>query len=188
MRLMDVYTRTVLPVILPTHYSTVITAYFATAVEYQLHTSFLWQTFPVTLFVLQRGRSLLALFPRSIQHSRLHNVTHDLDAIRQALIPLCLFSAIIWQPVFWLDESPTIDFFVPVVVTQSLGFKQLLAATLKLAPVLFALWNTVWVALLFGDMRSTGHVRHTWLALAFAVVVQNTLGKTARCWALQALP
>jgi len=177
MRLTDLsYTKSVLPVLGVTHYATFIIAYFAPTPEYRHAAAYLWELFPLWICILQAGLSG-NVFPSTTLHDRLDNVTRDLPTIRRTIIPLCAFSAAVWQYALWYGASSPVDIFIPVLQgVQHLGFEQLFAETLKWDQVFFALPNVLWIGLLFSDMRAAGYIHHGWLKLGFFAVVLTLVG------------
>lgn len=177
MRLTDLsYTRTVLPVLLVTHYATFMAAYVGPTSEYRQTAAFLWELFPLWVFLLQRGLAQY-VFPSTILQDRFNNVTRDLSVIRRTLVPLCIFSTVVWQYALWFGGSSAVNIFIPVVHgIQNLTFEQLFAETLKWDQVFFVLANILWVGLLFSDLRAAGYIQLGWLKLACYAVALTVIG------------
>lgn len=177
MRLTDLsYTKTILPVLLATHYASFITAYLAPTTSHRRTAAFLWELFPIWICLLQ-GALARYVFPSTILQDRFNNLTRDLPAIRKTIIPLCIFSTTVWQYALWFSGSSPVDIFVPVVHgVANLTFEQLFAETLKWDQVFFALPNVLWIVLLFSDMRAAGYIRDGWLKLGFYAVALTAIG------------
>lgn len=177
MRLTDLsYTRTVLPVLLVTHYATFVGAYVAPTSALRDTAAFLWELVPLWVFLLQRGLAR-GVLPSTIQQDRLHNVARDLPAIRRTLITLSVFSAVVWQYALWFGGSSAVDIFVPVIHgVRNLTFEQLFAETMKWDQVFLALANVLWIGLLFSDLRTAGFIQQGWLKLGFYAVALTVVG------------
>ncbi|KAI1261856.1 hypothetical protein F5Y18DRAFT_440025 [Xylariaceae sp. FL1019] len=177
MRLTDVsYIKTALPALLCTHYPAAIMMRSTSSDKYRLYDSSLWEMFPLALFALQRGLSWAGLFPRTIQHDRLHDVTRDLRTIRRTVVTLSFISASTWQYALWGEGAPVRSILAQLITLLSLDFEHVSTDIIHCDQVLFALASIIWVALLFADMRATGHVRHGWLTLIPAAIVLTALG------------
>ncbi|KAI3242676.1 hypothetical protein DTO012A9_632 [Penicillium roqueforti] len=165
------YTKTILPVLLATHYATFMDAYLSPVRSHRQAAGFLWELFPVWLSLAQAGLARKFLQPSTLKQDRLNNVTRDLPTIRTTILGLCAVSTAVWQYTVWCSEHSLGNIFIPIRSSvQGQTFEQLFAEFLKWDQVFFAIPNLFWIILLFADLRAAGLIHAGWLKISFSAL------------------
>lgn len=165
------YTKTILPVLLATHYATFMDAYLSPVRSHRQAAGFLWELFPVWLSLAQAGLARKFLQPSTLKQDRLNNVTRDLPTIRTTILGLCAVSTAVWQYTVWCSEDSLGNIFIPIRSSvQGQTFEQLFAEFLKWDQVFFAIPNLFWIILLFADLRAAGLIHAGWLKISFSAL------------------
>ena len=178
-RLTDIsFTRTVLPVILASHYATFVDAHLSPVLSHRQMAGYLWELFPVWVCIAQEVLARYILSPSTLKQDRLNNVKRDLPAIHRTILVLCALSTAVWQYTIWCSRQSLVDIFLPVlsVGKGSFSFEGALAEFLKWDQVFFALANVFWIGLLMWDLKAAGMVSASWLTLAFCTAGLTVIG------------
>ncbi|KAJ5952082.1 uncharacterized protein N7479_010495 [Penicillium vulpinum] len=176
-RLTDLsYTKSILPVLLATHYATFIDAYFSPVMAHRQGAGYLWELFPVWLCLAQAGLARFIL-PSTLKQDRLDNVTRDLPTIRTIILGLCAVSTAVWQYTIWCSGESLVNIFVPIFGSvEGHTFEQLFAEFLKWDQVFFAIPNVFWIGLLFADLRAAGLIHTGWLKIILSALGLTIIG------------
>ncbi|KAL4942711.1 hypothetical protein BDV06DRAFT_221901 [Aspergillus oleicola] len=160
-------TQTILPALMATHYATFTAAYLAPSPIYRQAAGFLWELFPVGLYLTQR--LFICGIPDTAKQDRLATVSRDMPIIRTTVITLCVLSTGIWQYTLWSNFSISSlkEIFIPVFGLDSdsirrMSFEARFAEFLKWDQVFFILPSAWWAGLLFAELHAEGWVWAPW--------------------------
>lgn len=168
------YTRTLLPAMLAAfHVPFYLSMAPVSSVQTRYWWTWIWQAFPIWVWVIQKAIAKLGLSKDSLYDDRLYAPNRDLPTIRRTIYVLSGISAATWAYTLYKAPFNALKEFVPFWNAPQSGIWAVARNFIAWDHVLGFAGGYTWLALLFKDLKQWEKTDASWFKIVGSAVVST---------------